>query len=108
LEFFLAPQEHLIFQKKIDAFSFGANKEDLFFLSDHIISLLPIGRNSFVSRLLQHVMLLTYEHVLCNYTLCEYVGIIQKNVTERIDVNAKHKNGKMHVETTIMESFQYY
>ncbi len=49
-----------------NAFSFGANKENLFFVTHCIISLLPIGQNSFVSMLFQHVMLLTYEHVLFN------------------------------------------
>jgi len=73
-----------------------------------IISLLPIGPNSFVSRLLQHVILLTYEHVLFIYASCEQVDFIQKIVKKGIDANAKQKNGKMHVETTIMESIQHY
>jgi hypothetical protein len=53
-------------------------------------------------------MLLTYEHVLFNYASCEYVDMIQKIINKEIYANAKHKNGKMHMETTIMESFQYY
>jgi hypothetical protein len=62
----LAPQEHLTFYYYSNGFSFDAKKEDLFFLTHGIISLLPIGPNSFVSRLVQRVILLTYEHVSFN------------------------------------------
>jgi hypothetical protein len=48
LEFFLAPQEHLTFSYFFNTLSFGAKKEDLFFVTHHIISVLPIGQNSFV------------------------------------------------------------
>jgi len=65
LDFFLALKEHLTFFFP-NAFSFGAKKEDLFFITHCIISLLPIGQNSFVSRLFQHVILLMYEYVLFN------------------------------------------
>jgi hypothetical protein len=41
-------------------------RKTYFFVTHCIISLLPIGQNSFVSTLFQHVMLLTYEHVLFN------------------------------------------
>jgi len=66
LEFFLALQKHLTFSYFSNAFSFGAKKEDFFFITHRIISFSPIGPNSFVSRLLQHVILLTNEHVLFN------------------------------------------
>jgi len=79
-----------------------------FLATHHIISLVAIGPNSFVSRLLQHVILLTYEHVSFNWASYEYVDIIQKIVNKRMDVNAKQKNGKMHMKTTVMHSFQYY
>jgi len=34
--------------------------------------------------------------------------MIQKIINKEINANAKHTNTKMHMETTIMESFQYY
>jgi hypothetical protein len=50
-----------------NVFSFGANKENLLYVThDYILSLLLVGRNSFMSRLIQHVISLTYEHVLSN------------------------------------------
>jgi len=108
LEFFLAPQEHLIFSFFLMFLILVQKGGFIFFVTHCIISLLPIGWNSFVSRLLQHVILFTYEHVLFNQASCEYVDIIQNIVNKGIDANAKHKNGRMHLETTIMESFQYY
>ncbi len=42
------------------AFSLGANKDDLLHVTNCIASSSPFGWNSFMSRLLQHVMSLTY------------------------------------------------
>jgi len=50
-----------------NVFSFGANKGNLLHVThDYIISLLHVGQNSFMSRLIQHVISVTYEHVLFN------------------------------------------
>jgi hypothetical protein len=55
-QFFFSSQRHLIFSYYFYAFSLGANKKDLLFVTYRIISLLPIGLNSFILRLFQHVM----------------------------------------------------
>jgi hypothetical protein len=39
-------------------------------------------------------MLLTYEHVLSNYTSCEYFDIVERIVNKGANVNAKGENGK--------------
>jgi hypothetical protein len=36
-------------------------------------------------KLFQHVMSLTYEHVLFSYVSCEYVNIVQQIVNKRIN-----------------------
>jgi hypothetical protein len=74
----------------------GANKEDLLRVTHCIISLLPFSKKQFISKLFQHVMSLTYEHVLFNYSLCIYVDIIQKIIVNQgINVNANREDGKM-------------
>jgi hypothetical protein len=93
----------LSFSYFFNVFSFGANKEDLLHVTHCIISLLPFDQNSFISRLFQHVMSLTYEHVLSNAASYEYyISIVQKIVNKGANVNAKDENGKMSFALTYM------
>ncbi len=62
--FFLLLKDIWFFHIIFYAFSLGANKEDLGFVTYRIISLLPIGLNSFILRLLQHVRSL-YMNMCC-------------------------------------------
>jgi hypothetical protein len=47
-------------------FNLDANKDIILHLAHCIISSLSLGWNSFIFRLFQHVMSLTYQHVLTN------------------------------------------
>ncbi len=60
---FLAAQWYLLFPWFFYVFNLGVNKEDLLHVTHYIISSLPFCRNSILSRLFQHFMSLTYEHV---------------------------------------------
>jgi len=62
--FFLLLKDIWFFLIIFYAFSLGANKEDLLFVMYYIISLLPIGLNSFILRLLQHARSL-YMNTRC-------------------------------------------
>jgi hypothetical protein len=88
-----------VFLPFFNIFNLGANKENLLHVTHCIISLLPFSRNSFISRLVQHVMLLTREHVL----FCEASGEY---------VNAKGEYGKMSLHLACkkitMKLFQHY
>jgi hypothetical protein len=48
-----------------NVFSLGTNKEDLLYVRNYNISLLPFGQNSFISRLFQHVISLAYINMCC-------------------------------------------
>ncbi len=93
----------MFFSFFFDVFSFGANKEDLLHVTHCTISLLAFDQNSFISKLFQHVMSLTYEHVLFNEASYEYyISIVQKIVNKGANVNAKDENGKMSFVITYM------
>jgi hypothetical protein len=74
MNYCLSFQEHskifdtriFVFSLFFDVFGIGANKEDLLHVTHCIISLLSFSKNQFISKLFQHVMSLTYEHVLFN------------------------------------------
>jgi len=61
---FLVSQWYLLFPCFFYVFNLGANKEDLLHVTHYIISSLPFGWNSILSRLFQHFMSLIYEHVM--------------------------------------------
>jgi len=66
LEIFLVPQGYLYFPYFFNVFSLGTNKEDLLHVTHCVTSSLPFDHTLFTSKLFQHVMSLTYEHVLFN------------------------------------------
>jgi hypothetical protein len=74
--------------------SLGANKEDLLSVTYCIISLLPIGLNSFILRLFQHVMLL-YMNMCCLIIFHVNMLILFKRLLTKEWMQCKHKNGKM-------------
>ncbi len=89
--------------------SLCANKEDSLHVPHCIISLLFSGQNPFISSLLQHVLSLTYEHVLSSQVLCGCVNILQEIINKGIDVDAKNGNEKVpsiqHVKIIMMELY---
>jgi len=70
-------------------FNIGTNKEKILH-----VSLLHFGQNPYILRLFQHVMSLTYKHVLSNYASCQCIEIVQDIVSKKINANAKGDNGK--------------
>jgi hypothetical protein len=66
LEVFLPPQGYLSFPYFFNAFSLGTNKEVLLHVTHCVASSLPFDQTLFRSKLFQHIMSLTYEHVLFN------------------------------------------
>jgi hypothetical protein len=78
-------------------FNLGANKKDLLHGTHGIISFLPFCSNSFISKLFQHVMSFTYEHVLFISVSYEYVENVQKIINKGTNVNAKGENGKKNL-----------
>ncbi len=66
LEIFLVPQGYLFFLYFFNVFNLGTNKEDLLQVTHCVTSSLPFDHTLFTSKLFQHVMSLTYEHVLFN------------------------------------------
>jgi len=73
----------------LDDFNLWTNKENLLH-----VSLLDFGQNSYILRLFQHVISLTYKHVLSNYASYWYIEIVQEIVRKKTNVNAEGDNGK--------------
>jgi len=81
----------------LNFFCLGENKQVYCVCVLHIASYhyYPLGRNSFILRLFQHVMSFTYEHVLSNSASYEYADIVQDIVNRGVNVNTKGENGKL-------------
>jgi hypothetical protein len=86
--------------EKLSPICLYTNKDNFLNVRNCIISLLSFGQNIFMSKLFQHIMSLTYEHVLNNLTSRVYVDIVQKIVNKGVHINAKSKNEKMLLHLT--------
>jgi hypothetical protein len=53
-----------------------ANKQNILHVTHCITSLLSFDQNTFISRVFEHVISLTYEHVLFHYVSREYANIV--------------------------------